>query len=62
MTKGATMRQRDVIQQREERQDKEKVPVTVPAPPPVFGQFVSGRACVKCEEPGGQVILSVSQS
>ena len=67
VTKGATRRQRDVIQQKEqkERRDKEKgpawtyelVPVNTPAPvtPPVFGQFVSGRACVKCEEPGGQV-------
>lgn len=67
--KGATRRQRDVIQQKEEkeRRDKEKgpawtyelvpvtTPVAAPAPAPVFGQFVSGRACARCEEPGGQV-------
>ena len=61
VVRGATRRQRDVIHQREERErrDKEKgpawtyelVPVSSlapsPAPVPVFGQFVSGRACVK---------------
>ena len=69
LPKGATRRQLDVLarQEEKERKEKEKGPawtyelvpvVSAPSPapaPPVFGQFVSGRCCLKCEEPGGVV-------
>ena len=67
--KGATRRQMDVKLQKEEkeRKEKEKGPAWTyelvydakttasASPAPVFGQFVSGRCCVVCQEPGGQV-------
>ena len=68
--KGATKRQMDAFREKEEKERKEKekgpgwyyelVPVTnpqaAPEPAPVLGQFVSGRVCLVCEEPGGQVL------
>ena len=64
--KGATRRQLDALREKEEKERKEKekgpgwyyelVPVTAPppgpAPVPAFGQIVSGRCCLVCEEPG----------
>ena len=73
--KGATRRQLDAIQEKKEKELKEKekgpgwyyelVPVTNPAPgpslAPAFGQFVAGRCCLVCKEPGGQVLRCTGQ-